>query len=440
MPRTSSACERTPFRWRGYCDFHHYAASSNLCGGPRYWAYHMILPWFTFACCKFAAFYARMIRASVLEQLNEDYVRTAHAKGASPWRVLRAHVLPQRILPVVTMLGMDVGVAFAGALFIETAFTLGGIGPAAHPLAVRQRPAGDSRDRAGGQRRGGHLRTWSWTSSTRCSTRGSACTRRSDSVKASRRVARELRTPPRSSSSCRAGDAYVSHSRPRLLVIRAGPGADHGLRELRRPRRGSRSGSRAPRSARRCAGSRRCSSLTNLIRPSCSASSCARIGSTALARARTTAPRSRRRPASRPAATLLLEGLVGELEHAVESTAVPCSAGGRSSGTFQIASSTIARLIFEPPALAVDERDRHLDDAEAGPERAVGRLDLERVARATSIASRSIVSSTRAPVALEAAGQVAHRHAEQHPRVERAAARDEAPHERPSSRSPPPAT
>jgi peptide/nickel transport system permease protein len=69
-----------------------------------------------------------MIRASLLEQLNEDYVRTAQAKGASPRRVLRAHVFRNAALPVVTMLGMDVGIAFAGALFIETAFTLGGMG------------------------------------------------------------------------------------------------------------------------------------------------------------------------------------------------------------------------------------------------------------------------------------------------------------------------
>ncbi|MFL5921938.1 MAG: ABC transporter permease [Gaiellaceae bacterium] len=111
----------------GYCDFTYNELSSNLCGGPRYWAYHLILPWLTFAAL-FAAFYARMIRASLLEQLNEDYVRTARAKGASSRRVLRAHVIRNAALPVVTMLGMDVGVAFAGALFIETAFTLGGMG------------------------------------------------------------------------------------------------------------------------------------------------------------------------------------------------------------------------------------------------------------------------------------------------------------------------
>ncbi len=111
----------------GYCDFRHHELTSSFCSGPRYWAYHLVLPWITFAA-RFAAFYARMIRASLLEQLNEDYVRTAQAKGASPRRVLRAHVFRNAALPVVTMLGMDVGIAFAGALFIETAFTLGGMG------------------------------------------------------------------------------------------------------------------------------------------------------------------------------------------------------------------------------------------------------------------------------------------------------------------------
>jgi len=111
----------------GYCDFSHHEQTSSFCSGPRYWAYHLVLPWLTFAAL-FAAFYARMIRASLLEQLGEDYVRTAHAKGASPRRILRAHVFRNASLPVVTMLGMDVGVAFAGALFIETAFTLGGMG------------------------------------------------------------------------------------------------------------------------------------------------------------------------------------------------------------------------------------------------------------------------------------------------------------------------
>ena len=111
----------------GYCDFFYHPTGSSFCGGPRYWAYHMILPWFTFALL-FAALYARMIRAGILETLNEDYVRTARAKGAGTWRVLRRHVLRNALLPVVSMLGMDMGLAFGGTVFIETAYQLPGIG------------------------------------------------------------------------------------------------------------------------------------------------------------------------------------------------------------------------------------------------------------------------------------------------------------------------
>jgi peptide/nickel transport system permease protein len=115
----------------GYCDFF-YAGSSEVCGGPRQWAYHLILPWVTFGML-FAALYVRMIRASVLETLDHDFVTTARAKGASEWRVVRAHVLKNAFLPVITMLGMDVGIAFGGSVFVETVYGLPGIGR----LAVR---------------------------------------------------------------------------------------------------------------------------------------------------------------------------------------------------------------------------------------------------------------------------------------------------------------
>jgi ABC-type dipeptide/oligopeptide/nickel transport system permease component len=64
----------------------------------------------------------------MLETMQEDYVRTATAKGASRARVLRSHVIRNALLPVVTMLGMDIGLAFAGSLFIEEVFNLPGIG------------------------------------------------------------------------------------------------------------------------------------------------------------------------------------------------------------------------------------------------------------------------------------------------------------------------
>ena len=110
----------------GYCDFINPAPGAD-CGGPVQWAYHMILPWMTFAIL-FAALYVRMIRANVIEAMNEDYVRTARAKGAHESRVIRVHVLRNALLPVVTMLGMDIGLALGGAIFTETVYGLPGLG------------------------------------------------------------------------------------------------------------------------------------------------------------------------------------------------------------------------------------------------------------------------------------------------------------------------
>jgi peptide/nickel transport system permease protein len=111
----------------GYCDAINPATD---CGGPVQWAYHMVLPWATFALL-FAATYTRMIRANVMETLNEDYVRTARAKGAPESRVMRSHVLRNAMLAVVTMLGMDIGLALGGAIFTETVYGLPGLGKVA---------------------------------------------------------------------------------------------------------------------------------------------------------------------------------------------------------------------------------------------------------------------------------------------------------------------
>ncbi len=111
----------------GYCDFF---SPSGDCGGPVQWAYHLILPWTTFAIL-FAAVYVRMIRANVMEALTEDYVRTARAKGAPEWLVMRSHVLRNAMLPVVTMLGMDIGLGLGGAVFTETVYGLPGLGKTA---------------------------------------------------------------------------------------------------------------------------------------------------------------------------------------------------------------------------------------------------------------------------------------------------------------------
>jgi peptide/nickel transport system permease protein len=111
----------------GYCDF---INPSTECGGPVQWAYHMVLPWATFAIL-FAALYVRMIRANVLDTMNEDYVRTARAKGAPEHLVLRSHILRNALLPVVTMLGMDISLALGGAVFTETVYSLPGLGKTA---------------------------------------------------------------------------------------------------------------------------------------------------------------------------------------------------------------------------------------------------------------------------------------------------------------------
>src|SRR6187200_3780462 len=110
----------------GYCDAFNPSDTAE-CGGPVQWAYHMILPWATFAIL-FAALYVRLIRANVMETMNEDYVRTARAKGAPEPQVIRSHVLRNSLLPVVTILGMDIGIALGGAIFTESIYSLPGLG------------------------------------------------------------------------------------------------------------------------------------------------------------------------------------------------------------------------------------------------------------------------------------------------------------------------
>ncbi|MFL5914846.1 MAG: ABC transporter permease [Gaiellaceae bacterium] len=108
-----------------YCNF--FPDHTGTCSGPARWAYHLLLPWVTFTFL-FAAIYVRMIRSTLMETMHEDYIRTAWAKGASKRRVMIHHVFRNSLLPVVTMLGMDVGVALGGSVFIENVFTLHGLG------------------------------------------------------------------------------------------------------------------------------------------------------------------------------------------------------------------------------------------------------------------------------------------------------------------------
>ncbi|MBA2449240.1 MAG: ABC transporter permease [Chloroflexi bacterium] len=110
----------------GYCEVVSVPEASS-CGGLADWSYHMILPWATLAIVQ-AGIYVRFIRAEVMETMNQDYVRTARAKGAPERRVMKDHILRNALLPVVTILGMDIGLLLGGAIFIETVFGLNGLG------------------------------------------------------------------------------------------------------------------------------------------------------------------------------------------------------------------------------------------------------------------------------------------------------------------------
>ncbi len=87
----------------------------------------LILPSLVLAA-SFAAVYARFVRANLVETMGEDYIRTARAKGLPEKQVVFKHGLRSAITPVVTMLGMDLGVLLAGAILTETVFNIPGIG------------------------------------------------------------------------------------------------------------------------------------------------------------------------------------------------------------------------------------------------------------------------------------------------------------------------
>ena len=92
------------------------------------WLYHLLLPWVVLATL-FIGVYSRVVRSSVLDTINDDYVRTARAKGISERRVLVRHVLRNSLIPVVTLWGLDFGLVLGGgAILTETVFDLQGIG------------------------------------------------------------------------------------------------------------------------------------------------------------------------------------------------------------------------------------------------------------------------------------------------------------------------
>ncbi len=103
---------------------------------PDKWFESLILPWFVLATT-FAAVYARLLRGSLLDVLNEDYIRTARAKGLRERTVVLKHGVRSAITPVVTVLGLDIGILLGGAILTESVFNIPGVGRLAYDAIVR---------------------------------------------------------------------------------------------------------------------------------------------------------------------------------------------------------------------------------------------------------------------------------------------------------------
>ena len=103
---------------------------------PVKWLQSLVLPWCVLATA-FAAVYARLLRGSLLDVLGEDYIRTARAKGLNERTVVLKHGVRSAITPVVTVLGLDIGILLGGAILTESVFNIPGIGRLAYDAIVR---------------------------------------------------------------------------------------------------------------------------------------------------------------------------------------------------------------------------------------------------------------------------------------------------------------
>ena len=112
----------------------------STASGPGDWldvAHHLVLPVLTLALV-YLAQYSRLARASMLDVLGSDYIRTARAKGLADRVVLYKHALRNAVLPVVTMLGLQFGNVVAGAVLVETVFNWPGLGRLAFDSVLRR--------------------------------------------------------------------------------------------------------------------------------------------------------------------------------------------------------------------------------------------------------------------------------------------------------------
>lgn len=111
-----------------------------LTQSPLQWAWHLLLPWVTLALVV-AAVYARLTRGQMLEVLGQDYIRTARAKGLTERRVIYRHAFRSAMPPLVTQLGIDIGMLLGGVIVIEQVFGLQGVGLlAVTSVAMQDRP------------------------------------------------------------------------------------------------------------------------------------------------------------------------------------------------------------------------------------------------------------------------------------------------------------
>lgn len=122
--------------WGGYCSIRKPAPDEAVVGAgplaqPCYglgnWAWHLLLPWVTFAIF-FAALYVRVLRTQLIDVLDEPFIATARAKGASEPRVMLRHALRNAMRPILTMTGMEAGMAVSVLLYIEVVFGIQGLG------------------------------------------------------------------------------------------------------------------------------------------------------------------------------------------------------------------------------------------------------------------------------------------------------------------------
>jgi peptide/nickel transport system permease protein len=98
-----------------------------LTENPAKWFGSLLLPWLVLAA-SFAAFYARLLRSNLIDTMSQDYIRTARAKGLSERAVIWRHAVRAAITPIVTVLGLDIGILLGGSILTETVFNIPGIG------------------------------------------------------------------------------------------------------------------------------------------------------------------------------------------------------------------------------------------------------------------------------------------------------------------------